>query len=305
MTWRLWRALLHGAGFPIIFKRVYIGQSLYLGWTPAYRPPSPVTWRRRALQVFLSGLSSILIWLGGIGLFLGLLCLLPLFLLVFLLEGVYFGGRCALDTGERIATERDKRTYELLCVTPAGYFGVNWSLCTGYLRHYELFDTARRVLFYLSVCVVLGAVAVMSWSFIGRIASPEEFPPETANIVPQMMRLAALAFAFYLNFIQSVIIGCLIGMLVPTYTHHRLDTQLLILLAYLFVLMITIVAALLSISLVSTILGGWQWFASPIIELAIFYGWREFAIASLWRRLLYRLNASDADVQMSLRPALS
>lgn len=304
MTWRLWRALLHGYGSPILFKRVYVGQSLYLGWTPAYTPPSPLTWRQRALRALFSGLSSILIWLGGIGMILGLLCLLPLIVLLFLLEGVYFGGRCALDTGERIANERDKGTYELLCVTPAGRFGVNWSLCTGYLRHYELFDISRRVLFYLSASIIFGTVAVSLWSLVGQVISPDEFSPESALIVPQMINLAALSLAFYFNFVQSVVIGCLMGMLMPTYTYNRLDTQLVILLGYFLVLAATVLIAFLSIIMSSIFFDGIVWMIAPFVNTGILYGWRELAIRILWRCLIDRLDATPYDVEINWRRVL-
>lgn len=303
MTWRLWRALLSDIILSPMFRRTYIANRIRLSLSPSHALPNPSTRRFNLKERTLLLLTQIIAVLGGVGLLFGLLCLLPVLIALFALSGVFYGARCALETSHRVTMERENGTYSILCVTPPGIFGVHWSICTGYLRQYENFNLLRVGISRTSIGVVVFACGLVAISLLSGPRSVNSAPLESLVWLSSMIALVA---AFYLNFVQSVIIGCMVGLLVPGYTSNKLDAQLYAVSIFLTLALASIALTLFVIlSLDGAFISGGLGIRLllPLVYVLVFYLIREAIITLLWNQVVSVLNTETEEVAQVLNPS--
>jgi hypothetical protein len=289
ITRKLWYALNHPPSRHPLFRRTVI------------LPPAS---RRR----FVSAATLLIELVLGIAfnaptlLFL----LMPFFLLII---GLAYGIDCALRISTTIAKEHEERTFDLLSLAPAGVWGTNWVLTTSSLyrnRDFDrLFTIIRTTLATgLVLTCIVALIAVMSLS-----PSRPSWHPQAANpdgilrVAADFVAIIALLAALYVEYVQSTVLGTLVGLVIPTYAQNRLDASLWSFGIFLLLQVMTYTATwLVGFDLLPEVferlnLAGWfASFTLPVLRVAAFYLLREGLIAALWRALISRLNMSPAEL---------
>jgi len=296
ITWRLWRALQHPPVQHPLYRRV-----LLLRPAAGVRLDEALTFRflwRLALPI----------------LFVSIFALTPIILPLIVVSPVLLplianlrGGVWAVKTGGAIARENEQGTYDLLALLPFGAFGANWVIGSGCLYRGSSFadlQTFVRILMHF-LLLVLGIALVIA--IILMAAEPPSPKPleSQGQVFMTLVNLAALIAAFYIDYVQSVIVGILVGMLAPAHAHNRFDTRAWGLFSYLFLQVSTyLITWLIGFQLVPTLYQALNFkgilaeFSLPIFRLAVFYLAREVIIATLWRALTWQLNAVSSDLNV-------
>jgi hypothetical protein len=140
--------------------------------------------------------------------------------------GLIYGLDCAVRVSQLITFERKNNTYELLVLCPPGALAVCWAMCTSLLyqqqqfgRLHEIVRTSARIAF-ASIAVILVLFIGISVSIIisaSRLALP---------IITPLINAEAVVVLIYSEYVQSTIIGCLIGLIIPTFANGTMDSFL-------------------------------------------------------------------------------
>jgi hypothetical protein len=184
-----------------------------------------------------------------------------------------------------ISTERDRGTYDLLCLPPSGALRANWAICTAFLHSHGGLGWISLIRKLCSGLLLLALLsALMITASLSRTASP--FQPQFAGLFLDMI---ALAFVSYIDHIQSVVLGSLIGMLAPQFNWSRMTARIwapwLFVSAQVIPLLVTAFALLLMPE------------SSPmVLGLFVFWLMRESLIFVLWRTLIFSLNADPKEL---------
>lgn len=292
MTRKLWYALNHPpARHPLFLRTVLLP------------PPS----RRR----FVSWATLLIDLVLGVAfntptlLFL----LMPFFLLII---GISYGLDCALRISTTIAKEHEDQTFDLLSLAPTGVWGTNWALATSSLYRNRDFDrlftiirAALATALVLTCIVALIAVMSLTPSRPTRLPQPSGVDM-LLRVAADFLAVVALIAAIYVEYVQSTVLGSLVGLFIPTYAHNRLDASLWAFGVFLLLQVSTYVLAwLVGFNLLP---GAYErlhingWYASfslPVLRVAAFFLLREGIIAGLWRGLVQRLNVQVYEVDLT------
>jgi hypothetical protein len=209
------------------------------------------------------------------------------------LHGTIAGLYWAVRVSSAIARERERGTYDLLSTSPYGAFSASWAICTGCQYYDQTFNGAgaQRVwysrIFFLTLLLLTAIISLAN----PRIQTLEGFLYIVEVVV-------ILAVAFYLDDIQSTVIGSLVGLIVPLFARNRLDARVGAFAGFL-VLQVGAYALVALIDFVwlpqvsAALDSGAAEFALPVGQFAVFFAMRE-----LIARVLWRLNAllHDGDV---------
>lgn len=269
ITWQLWRALNNPPAQHPIFKRLT---------TEIEKDPM-----ERVLQHMLVQGQ---IWLWPL---LFMVRVQSLILIVF--SGTLYGAIWAVRVSGLIAAEREKRTYELLCLSPIGQLGATWMMGAGCLHRGKAFQQINSREAW-SVRVILLIPILISAPFILRQVFSVSL---TISFVGIMTAFAV----FYLDHVQSILFGSLLGMLAAHFAPHKLDQRLWALAGFLGIQIgsygLLIVAGLTILpSLYADFI--YREVGIPLTSLLIFYGLREYILRQLYRRLIERTGGAAADM---------
>jgi uncharacterized membrane protein len=219
MTWKLWRVLnIPPAGDPIFRHAAHYYQS-------------PGRWRRLLDYIaFIVVITLLVAYLRASFLALSTdLNPLILFVGLVLLGGTIYGFDWALAISDTVALARTNHTLDLLCITPRGAIGAIWSLGLSQLHRASSFRNRyagrRRVFFSLGAVLLLLLFALGGMVLTATNAEARPLLDLTALLVGMLSSFAFLV-ATYLDFIQSIIVGVLVGMIVPSFSRQRSDAQL-------------------------------------------------------------------------------
>lgn len=210
------------------------------------------------------------------------------------LHGTFAGLYWAVRISGAIAREREHGVYDLLSTSPYGAFSASWAICTGCQYYDQTFNGAgaQRVwysrIFFLTLLLLTAAISLAN----PRIQTPEGF-------VYVLEFVIILAIAFYIDDIQSTVIGSLVGLIVPLFASTRLDARIG---AFVGFLMLQVGAYALVglidfvwLPQVSMVLDSLLVeYALPFAQFAIFFAVRELIV-----RILWRLNALLHDGEVS------
>jgi hypothetical protein len=283
-TWTLWRALNHPpARYPLF-------------WRPIKTRPDPrysrVNWRLLSSWLMIFGV-CLLCASGGapFGLqlplyFLAMILFFTpvLFLLRFtVLDGMYHGLLWSLSMTRTLIREREHQTYELLCLLPGGALVAAWALCTGIL-YYD--RGLRQASGRHQVMVILFAVATGLGS-LAAIATPT-----VALWYAYTMGLLTLWLC--LEYAQSVVLGVVIALLMPTFTSNRFEAGVM---SSALFLLAQVASGAISLAVAFSIrTGGWEIeVIRPLVSVLLFFGLREAMIAAGWWLLLRRLSVTPSE----------
>lgn len=273
ITWILWHHLFHPPVHPL-FRRA---QSASID---------------SRMTRFITGVALLA---GGVilALFIPLNPALPMLLPVVLvtLSSCYVI-RWVVRISATIAREYERDTYDLLCVLPPGAVGATWALCVASLHRDDTLgwiDLLRRLFSGLLLLILL--VVLLTTALRGSA-------PDTCQFWQLFLEIMLLAGVAYVEHVQAIVQGSLVGMLMPA--RHRTPADACIRGAVVFLTMQVI-------SLMVALLAGPVLFSSRDIEagsillsLPVFYLIREVFIMTLWGMLAHRLNASPAEFRFGV-----
>lgn len=278
LTWKLWNALKNPLADHPLFRRAALQRRFNVT-------------RATLIAVSIAAVSACMAIIANPGLIL-LLFLLPVIYIAF--HGVFYGLLWAVRVSQAIAREQQQRTYDVLALTPYGSFGAHWMICTGCIhrgRELEQLQVFSAEEFFIALIVAVALSVERS-----------QFYASASAVLPLMFfYAAALLLIFYLNHVQSVILGCLIGMLIPTRIHTSLDAPVYAFGTYLLIQISTYVLTLLVLTAILPQIGNNGSLIHEILialgGLVIFYAVREAIIRALWWLLARALNAAPAEFE--------
>jgi hypothetical protein len=286
MSWRLWGALRNPPTFEALFRRTLA--------------------RRTHIQFPRGRFSSILESFFAIVICMVMLSPLAFIVaiggLLMLFNGTVYSLIWAMQASSILAGNRQSETYDMLCVIPQGMFGVHWSVCTACMHRQNRLEQIHGLVRSI-LLVFLGLVLVVTVFMLphtsgetGRFAIAQANQGATSLVV-----LATATVLLYIDHVQSVVLGSLLGMLIPTYSNRRADAQLMTAAVYLLIQITTyVILGVLALNVLPALFRDVEgWFASigrAMLLIPTFYMIRELVIRVVWQMLLERLNAAPSDL---------
>jgi hypothetical protein len=186
-----------------------------------------------------------------------------------------------------IVREHERGTYEPHCLSPSGALGANWALCAANLHRDDALgwiDLLRRLLTGMLLFILL--MVLLTAAYRGNV-------PNLFQFLRLFLDMMALAVVSYVEHVQAIVLGSLVGILIPTYRQTPVDARTWGVNVFVAIQVVTLVATLLAGLM---ILPGWHTDISLIFgSLLVFYLIREAFIIALWKMLAYQLNANPAE----------
>lgn len=304
LSWRLWRALNHPPACHPLFWR-----------TLHHNAPGSTADRRglmdRLVMFYLLFLVIMLFVIGGINLtvnttlltllvvLLALPMLAPLAAILrsTLLSGLIYGMMWADEISQSLSQERENHTYELLSLLPSGVLAPSWAICVGCLYRSRRF---QRMLEQRGA--MMRIIAGTGGMFILVIAAG------AGDWLKWAVLLAVILVGLHIDLVHSLVLSALIGLLIPHYSHSRIDVRLWTVGGFLFVQISAYTLALLAALVIAPDLLNrlslpfWLLDTGHIlIGIAALYLVRECLISALWRWLLSMDNAVPHDLDSIFR----
>ena len=245
----------------------------------------------------------LLILLTNLQVFLMIAIVLPIALMlatlpiVILLSGSTYGLASSLLIGTTVVHEKSQGRYDLLGLTPYGFEGAMWALCSLTIQANHFLRTLRYYLqgiywMLLSLVIIplilLGSYFLISWR-------ADLYPTVEFLLLSLLVVLGILV-----DFMQSAIIGSLLGMIASTYAQTQSQLRNTVLLSFPMVqiasyLLVSIcVLGIYAPVLNSLDLQSWLLFGT--MSLLTFYLVREVLVVGLWVLLTERLIADLEDM---------
>jgi hypothetical protein len=219
ISWRFWRSLQT----PYVAHPIYRLRGIWR--VPPTRRHVPrsrlILLNHAATWVTLLILCSIgLVTLFGTSILFILICgpAIAMFFLVLPLTlitiGTLYGLATTLLISNVIAIEKIQGRLTLMTLTSRGLAGATWALCS--LEFHTNFWLVQTRSFVSTV--YFSTFFILLFALYPILFTSSDTPPGTLY--------GAIAFAiFILDYIQSTNVGCLIGMLAPTYANSRAETR--------------------------------------------------------------------------------
>jgi hypothetical protein len=220
-----------------------------------------------------------------------ILFILPLF-------NTLYGLFLALAVSSKIHSERERGTHDLLCILPTGALGVLWVLAVSCYHRRNLFNETQKMMRSLqlvilallfSCSVIVGIMLLIS---LGRA--------EFGRVLAALVQLMALIGAVYIDYIQSIVLALVIGMLAATREGNKLDASLWAVGVFGMLQLASYVCAWF-IFLPIAGLRGEVWLLNIGVTLSgvgLFWGLREALLIGLWRLLLWGTNAQQTEFEL-------
>jgi hypothetical protein len=271
ITLRLWKAFKHPPSTHPIFQRLLD------------EAEDEIELFSLLQQILLQGQ----IWLWPL---LFMLNMRALLLMVF--SGTLYGAIWSVQISGRIATERQNRRYDLLCLSPLGAVGASWAICTGCLHQKRAFEQINSQEAW-SVRLILFIPIVISLPLIVR----QLF---AVTLTTSLIGILAVILVFYVDHVQSVLFGGLLGLLAFHHAPSRLDCRLWALAAFLGLQIITyLLLALVSVFILPALhpIFPGIWYSDiviPLLSVLTFFLVRETILKYLWH-VLVREGDSPAE----------
>jgi len=252
LTWRLWRALRNPDEDDPLFERMQT-QSIDLPGQRYLRPLTPI------YHVFAFFIPVIVVVIA------------PLALVV---AANVMGGLIAFNIMSAIQRERNQRTYDLLALTPIGLGAVNWLIAAACTERLNAIDRLSQFRTLAIITMILLMFYLLRGGALASIA------------------VIALLIALNLDAIQTLIVGCLSGMLAQEFG----DVPFVALAIFAFVQIIAVylpvtAAGILLFDILrrlqSTVLDTDS--LTIITVLVLLFVLRELVIRLMWRELERRL----------------
>jgi hypothetical protein len=277
-TWRLWRALKYPPVSHPVFRRV----------TSAYHEEM---YGLNAIQNFMLQAQ---VW------FWPMLFLLDTRALIFMVfSGTIYGAIWTLRISGTVAMQRADGMDELLGLSPSGRIGMNWAICTGCLHRHAVFEQVNSQEAWSTRLILFVPLIISANVWFGQLL------PNSGIVT--VIWLGAFIALLYLDHVQSIIIGCLLGVLIPQRATSRFDAQLFALIGFIILQLLTylttiIIAFILPVLYNSLHIAGiYTELTLPIFSVLVFFGLREGIMVWVWHQLIHELNAVPTELDSMFR----
>ena len=235
----------------------------------------------RPISLWSKILRSSLIIFAFSGLWVFAVPLLPL-LLPFYIAGL--GAWCANETANAIASERTRKRIDTVSVLPIGTAGVIWTITRTTLRKLELITRTNSLFANLSI---LGLFSIFGFTVVNAIS------------VRLALIIVLFVVAIYFDFVQSVLIGCVIGIFTSLIDSDRVSVSTLSVLQYFCVHLLIYVTAATVLVIISnrmtTSLADYM-LRITLIGIIALPLLREAILQSLWYWLTFRLETTRQEM---------
>jgi hypothetical protein len=248
LTWRLWRALRSPEEDDPLFQRVR-AQPLVIPGQKLLRPLMPIY---QATAVITSVVTMVI---APAALFFG---------------ANLFGAMLAFNIMNTINSERERGTYDLLALTPPGRGQINWLIAAACAYRLNLIHRLAE----LRILALITLVLLLLYSFQSEVLTP--------------IAAVGLLIALNLDGIQTLIVGCLSGMIAQRFEGHGAPFAALAIFVFLQIVVVYLPITALCILLLPHA----RWEFDGIVVggvLAALYIVREIIIRLVWRDLEQRL----------------
>jgi hypothetical protein len=220
-----------------------------------------------------------------------------------MVNGTLFGAIWAATIGKTIAAEYTRKRYELLCLSPAGTLLTNWAVGTACLYRNQLFQfihTQRNTIIF-SVIMPASVLLVIGFT----LSAP---PPRGAVLVSNIIAYTIVIIAFFADYIYSMVLCSLAGMLAPALAPNSLNAPLWAIgiflvfqiLGYTAIFVLDLVALPVLFG-VAQFHGVYAEVTLAVLRLLIFFVVREASVTYLWRLFLKRLNIEEPELLTMMR----
>ncbi len=292
LTPKLWRALHDPPSTHPIFRRTVV-------------LPVGVYKKRR----YLSWANIIVVLVLGVGEHIPslLLFLMPIVLFI---TGIVYGLDCALRVSHAIVQEHENDTFQLLSLSPPGPLGTSWTVCTSSLyRNREFAQLHMIVKSSIMVAVVITSLLGVL-VLIGQSSTFSRYEQPVLPTVAILANLTGLFIVMYAEYVQSALLGCLIGMLIPTYVESTLDAGLYAFSVFLLIQTgVYFLAALIGFTVLPILYQAAGFYGEladislAVLRVGAFILIREGIVQLVWRQLVNRLNAQPSEFDYVMHAA--
>lgn len=211
--------------------------------------------------------------------------------------GTLYGLVWAANISRIIVRMRTDGKYDLLRLSTASELHLNWTICTGYLHRNQSFSRVHGQRARIAQYMLMIPGALVMPLLIGIASENETY---TIMMLTTVIHAIVIAGAYYIDYAQSVIIGGLVGMIVPIYSRSELDSRMAAGISFL-ALQISSYALTWWIGFVVlpnsyavfNIGGDLAELSLNILQLLVFYACREAIIGVLWNMLIRQLRPGD------------
>ena len=219
ISWNFWRALQ----IPYVAHPIYRLRGV---WEPPAstsfntRFPAPFQIRPMLLVMFSIALVTAIPVLWGFPVLFVLVCGPALILVAIVipatlvLVGTVYGLAVTLAVSDTIFIEKAQGRYALMTLTPRGLAGATWALSSLIFHTNALLTQIRR---WLVTIYVSAGMTILLVLYPVLLVVP-------GTISKALVWLAVFA-AFFCDYIQSTNTGCLLGMIIPSFSQSRATTR--------------------------------------------------------------------------------
>lgn len=302
ITWRLWRFLSRPYTRHPMFRQLLVRRSrrqpLRLNdvlLLPAFLVKSD-------LWGILGGVVMVLLFCSGGWLIIFPLVIVTPFLLLF--SGTLYGVAVAVWTSADFAVEHEKRRVDVTAVTPAGMAGLLWAITSARQQGTGLLVQMRNIalgvcLGLLFVLAMVFAVGLLNW--LATFGMTEDYPGQlrgsTRNL-EQLTRVFLLICVLYVDFMQSAVLGTLVGFYTATYGLPRVNAGGLAFGVFLFVQLVSYALILTLVLVVApNVLVGVPPLLGTLAQIGLFLLGRECLVFGLWHAVAHRLQADTTELR--------
>ena len=297
ITFRLWNALHRPYVSHPLYRRLNdLDESAHQRFRLRDILPEDSAWG----SIFLI-LSIIAIALGGWRVLVILMLLIPL---IFVSIGTICGALVLLRTSTLIARQTEQGKQVLMGVTPLGLPGMMWALCSvAYTKNRvatALKEAVNGIYFVGFVMMAIPTFFAVMFALVEVILGTDGTNlAHTPFGLWGLVVLYAGLGAIYLDLVQSIALGSVIGMLIPTYTRTRLDSNGLAIGTYLAVQFISYaIIAFFDLFLLPNVAAQFAIVDSTLLALSqfvAFFAVRDFALRGIWHLLMHRLETTPSE----------
>ena len=223
--------------------------------------------------------------------------------------GLLYGLDCAVRVSQLITLERKNNTYLLLIVCPPGALAVCWAMCTSLLYQQQQFSQLHEIM-RLSARIAFAIIAMTLVLFIGisisiiisesRLALP---------IITPLITAEAVVVLIYSEYVQSTVIGCVLGLVIPTFASGTMDSFLYAPTVFLLIKVGSYaISVLMGFNLLDRVYqqmgvqSGLMDILLTLVRVVIIVVVQDVVIRLLWQVAIKRTDTVPKDVELALYP---
>jgi hypothetical protein len=247
-------------------------------------------------------LSVILIFIVGLGTLVVAVIIISIstvtvgFPILLILAGTIYGMASALNISGAIINERLQGRYLILGVTPSGFLGAAWALCSLSIQNSRSLRQLRGLL--RGIYTMMTLLLLLPFLLTTLIYLANSNLPQIYNL----WSILVIAFSFLafciVDFFQSACVGSLLGIIAAHHSETRANTQNSVMSNFLALqLAVYLIAGFFGLFIIPSIFSLINYPITPFygyVCVAILYAVREVLIIALWHGLAITID-DDVD----------